>query len=175
VRREFIAVWGQRPITSITAHDVLAVIDAAVARGSPYQAHNLLGYARRIFNWAIARGVYGLDRSPCDRMRPGDVIGRKAPRAHVLSNAELRAFWQATGRMAYPYGPLFWLLALTGQRKSEVAEARWGEFDLGAGLWLIPRGRMKGDAPHVVPLTPEAVEILEALPRFKGGKRRSFD
>jgi len=71
--------------------------------------------------------------------------------------------------MAYPYGPLFRLLALTGQRKSEVAEARWGEFDLGAGVWLIPRGRMKGDAPHVVPLTPEAVALLKALPRFESG------
>ncbi len=169
VRREFIAPWGKRPITSITAHDVLAVIDAAVARGAPYQAHNLLGYARRIFNWAIARGVYGLDRSPCDRMRPGDVIGRKALRARVLSDPELRALWQATGSMAYPYGPLFRLLALTGQRKSEVAEARWGEFDFGAGLWHIPRGRMKGDAPHVVPLTPQALAILQTLPRFGRG------
>ncbi len=46
----------------------MAVIDAAVLRGASYQAHNLLGHVRRLFNWAIARGVYGLDRSPCDRM-----------------------------------------------------------------------------------------------------------
>jgi hypothetical protein len=59
--------------------------------------------------------------------------------------------------MPYPYGPLFRLLALTGQRKSEVAEARWSEFDIPGRLWHIPPGRMKGDAAHVVPLTPEAV------------------
>ena len=56
----------------------MAVIDAAVLRGSPYQAHNLLGHIRRLFNWAIARGLYGLDRSPCDRMKPKEVIGKKA-------------------------------------------------------------------------------------------------
>jgi integrase len=169
VRREFIARWGKRPITAITAHDVIAVLDDAVARGSPYQAHNLLGYVRRIFNWAIARGVYGIDRSPVDRMRPGDVIGKKALRTRVLTDAELHALWQGTGRMAYPYGPLFRMLALTGQRKSEVAEARWGEFDIRGALWQIPRGRMKGDAPHIVPLTPEATAILESLPRFDRG------
>jgi hypothetical protein len=78
IEREFIARWDGRPITDITAHDVIAVLDEVVARGAPYQAHNLLGHIRRLFNWAIARGVYGLDRSPCDRMKPRDVIGPKA-------------------------------------------------------------------------------------------------
>ena len=41
--------------------------------------------------------------------------------------------------MSYPYGPLFRMLALTGQRKSEVAEARWSEFDLVKKLWRFRR------------------------------------
>jgi hypothetical protein len=80
IRREFISRWADRPITEITRRDVLAVIDASVDRGNPYQAHNLLGYIRRIFNWAIARGVYGLDSSPCDRMRPKEIIGERKVR-----------------------------------------------------------------------------------------------
>ena len=130
IEREFIARWDGRPITDITAHDVTAVLDEAVARGAPYQAHNLLGHIRRLFNWAIARGVYGVDRSPCDRMKPKDVIGPKAVRTRVFNDSEWRVFWRATGDIKYPYGPLFRMLALTGQRKSEVAEARWSEFDL---------------------------------------------
>ena len=62
-------------------------------------------------------------------------------------------------------------LALTGQRKSEVAEARWPEFDLEQKLWAIPPERMKADAAHVVPLTPQVVEILQSLPRFDRGDR----
>jgi hypothetical protein len=107
LRREFIARWGERPITDITQHDVVAVLDEAVDRGAPYQAHNLLGHVRALFNWAIARGVYGLDRSPCDRMRPAAVIGKKLARQRVLDEGELRAFWQASWRLGYPYGPLF--------------------------------------------------------------------
>jgi integrase len=169
IEREFVSRWGKRPITDITRRDVMAVIDAAVDRGAPYQAHNLLGHVRRLFNWAIARDCYGLERSPCDRMKPKEVIGRKALRKRVLDDAELRAFWRATETAGYPYGPLFRMLALTGQRKSEVAEARWREFDVEKRLWIIPAERMKMDAAHVVPLTDEVLALLAQLPRFKKG------
>ena len=106
VRAEFIMRWGSRPIAEITPDDVVTVIDAAVARGAEYQAHNLLGLIRRLFNWAIGRSVYGLHHSPCDRLRPRDLIGRRAMRTRVLTDDELRAFWHATGAMRYPWGPL---------------------------------------------------------------------
>jgi integrase len=167
--REFISEWADRPITEISAHDVVTVIDAAVQRGAEYQAHNLLGHVRRLFNWAIGRNVYGLDRSPCDRMRPQDVIGKKALRTRVLDDVELGALWRVTTRLGYPDGPYYRMLLLTGQRKSEVAGARWSEFDLDKALWTIPAARMKMDAPHVVPLVPEVVVLLKTLPRFKRG------
>jgi integrase len=169
IEREFISRWGKRPITDITSRDVIKVIDAAVERGASYQAHNLLGHARRLFNWTIARGCYDLERSPCDRMKPKEVIGKKALRRRVLDDAELRAFWRATESAGYPYAPLFRMLLLTGQRKSEVAEARWREFDFEKKLWVVPADRMKMDAAHVVPLTDEVLAVVSQLPRFKGG------
>jgi integrase len=169
LRREFIDRWGDRPITDITQHDVVAVIDEVVDRGAPYQAHNLLGHVRTLFNWAIGRGVYGLERSPCDRLRPKQVIGRKFARQRVLNDAEIRALWAATEETGYPYGPLLRLLLVTGQRKSEVAEARWSEFDLKKREWVIPAARMKADAAHVVPLGDEAMKVLDGLHRFNKG------
>lgn len=159
---------GKRPIDSVTRHDIVRIIDDTVARGAKYQAHNLLGNVRAMFNWAIARGVYGIETSPCDRMPPRQVIGKKALRTRVLNDDELAALWKAAEQLGYPYGPLFQLLALTGQRKSEVAEARWSEFNLERRLWAIPPERMKADAPHVVPLSDDALAILRDLPRFKG-------
>jgi integrase len=64
---------------------------------------------------------------------------------------------------------LFQLLLLTGQRKSEIAEARWREIDLKARLLVVPAARVKSDAPHVVPLVADAMRIIEALPRFMNG------
>jgi integrase len=97
------------------------------------------------------------------------IVGKKAVRTRVLTDPEWRAFWRATGSMPYPYGPLFRLLALTGQRKSEVADSRWREFDVGKKLWVIPALRMKADAPHVVPLSDDVIAILESVPRLNRG------
>jgi integrase len=169
IRREFLPRWGNRPVTEITALDVRNVVKAAKDRGAPYQAHNLLVLARRLFSWAIDQHVYGLETSPCDRLKPKAIIGKKAMRTRILDSDELRAFWRATARLGYPYGPLFRMLALTGQRKSEVAESGWSEFDLARKLWTIPAARMKADAAHIVPLTDDVLAILKSLPRFKRG------
>ena len=169
LRREFILRWGERPIDSITPLDVSEIIRAAVKRGAIHEAHNLLGVIRRLFTWAISCGAYGLQHSPCDRLRPKDVVGvGKTTRKRVLNDAEVKALWEATepACMGYPFAPIYRLLAVTGQRKSEVSEARWGEFDLVEKLWTIPAERMKADAPHVVPLSSMAIKILESLPRF---------
>jgi integrase len=162
VRREFLCRWGRRPLAEITPQDVRDVVKAAKDRGAPYQAHNLLVLARD-------QQVYGLENSPCARLKPKAIIGKKAFRTRILAGDELRAFWRAANRLGYPYGPLFRLLALTGQRKSEVAKARWSEIDLAQRLWSIPPERMKAGAAHVVPLPDDAIAILKTLPRFGKG------
>jgi integrase len=169
VNREFISRWGNRPITEITASDVREAI-RQVKNRAPAQARNVLGHAKRLFDWAVAQEEeYGLNGNPAAGVRPKDIIGRKVPRQRVLTDTELRALWLAAGKLGYPYGPVFRLLALTGQRKSEVAEvASWREFDLKQKLWTIPAERMKGGAAHEVPLTDDVIAILQALPRFKG-------
>ena len=172
IRRELIPAWGRRPIADIAPLDVRYVIKAVKERGAPYQAHNLLVTARRMFSWAIDQHVYGLEASPCDRLKPKAIIGKKISRSRILDDEELCAFWRAMRRLGYPYGPLYQLLLLSGQRKSEVAEARWSEFDMQRKLWTIAGERMKGEgegAPHTVPLTADMIVILEALPRFKHG------
>jgi integrase len=169
IRREFIPVWGARPITDITALDVRALIKRVRDEGKTYQAHNLLGHVRRLYNWAIGQHVYGIESSPCDRLKPREIIGEKKERTRILNDAELRAAWRAADQIGYPYGPVFKLLMLTGQRKSEVAEARWSEFDLSKQIWTIPVERMKAGAAHVVPLSDNAMAILKPLPRFDGG------
>ena len=169
IRREFIPVWGARPITDITALDVRALIKRVRDEGKTYQAHNLLGHVRRLYNWAIGQHVYGIESSPCDRLKPREIIGEKKERTRILNDAELRAAWRAADRIDYPYGPVFKLLMLTGQRKSEVADARWAECDLAKKIWTIPVERMKAGAAHVVPLSDDAMAILKSLPRFDEG------
>src|SRR5262245_52423535 len=84
IRREFMPQWGRLPVTSITEGQVRDVVKAVKDRGSPYQAHNILGLARRLFSWAIDQRAYGLETSPCDRLKPKKIVGKKAPRKRVL-------------------------------------------------------------------------------------------
>lgn len=83
--REFIQTFGQRDIREIKRFDVLEILDAAVARGSTYQANRILANIRKLFNWAIERGI--VDSSP--------IIGMKAPtkeisRERVLGRVDKR-------------------------------------------------------------------------------------
>ncbi len=202
LRRVFVPLWGNRPISDIRRHDVLASIEAVRDHGTdhllaqhgikpskhrgfkrqrvsnnsrpaPVQARNLLGYLNRLFDWAIERGVYGLESSPCDHLRTTRILGNKRSSDRILTNDELFALQRAIRRFPYPYGPAYRLLLLSGLRLNEVADATWPEIDFGSKLWTIPGSRMKGKngraRPHVVPLTADMMALLETLPRFEQG------
>jgi integrase len=168
IRRELISQWGERQLKDVTRRDVVSLLEK-VAKDHPYVAHNLLGYVRQVYDWAIERDLYGIDTSPCDRIKAAKIIGEKQPRKRILNDSELRVVWQATGEMGYPFGPFIRMLLLTGQRLREVAEMSWGEVEFDKALLTIPAARMKGDEAHEVPLSPAAKELLEALPRFAAG------
>jgi integrase len=169
LRRIFIPAWGKRPISDITPLEVREIIKGFRDAGKLAAAHNLLGYVRRLFAWAIDQHIYGLEVSPCAQLKPKSIIGEKAVRTRVLSDRELRAVWLAADKVGYPFGPLTRLLLLTGVRKSEAAEASRSEVDLDKKLWTIPVERMKAAAVFAVPLSQDAVTLLKSLPRFDKG------
>lgn len=171
IRNQLIPVWGTRPIGEITRKDVVSLMEKVADRGRTGAfARNQFEHARAIFNWAIARSVYGLEHSPCDRLKPTDLIGAKRVKTRVLTDDELRAVWRAAGRTPYPYGSLVQFLLLTGTRLREAAHAARSEFELGNTLvWRIPAARFKSDAEHVLPMTPAMVDLFQSLPRHKRG------
>jgi integrase len=61
------------------------------------------------------------------------------------------------------------MLLLTGARHREVSEAPWSEMNLGKAIWTIDQARFKSNAEHVVPLTDDALALLNGLPRFRRG------
>jgi integrase len=173
IEREFLPAWGSTPIADITPLDVLTVIRAKKAT-APAMARNLLGTAKRLFQWAVDQHAYGLEKSPVADLKPTSLLGEKTVGDRTLSDDELFAFWRITSRMRYPAGPAYRLLLLTGLRLNEVADASWPEFNRREGIWVIPAERMKGRPnrarPHAVPLTKDIAAILDKLPRFNRGK-----
>lgn len=169
IRKELLPRWKDKPLSEVTRRDVKKMIAEILERGATYQAHHCLGHARTFFNWAIDEEIYGIESSPCERIKPKKAIGEKKPRQRVLKDPELKALWAAADSLGYPMGPLYRMLMLTGQRKGEVAGAQWREFDLAAKVWTIPPERFKSDAVHRVPLSDAVMAVLAELPSWAGG------
>ena len=92
-------------------------------------------------------------------------------RSRRLTDAEIFAFWRATGRMGYPVGPVYRMLLLTGLRLNEAAQMSWPEVH--GNTIVIPASRMKGREgkarEHLVPLSSAAQEVIASLPRIRNG------
>jgi len=162
--------WCDKPICEITKHDVNDLLDAkAESRdrrrkgaegGAAVQANRTLTRLRTLFRWAVDMELIATDPTAGVRTR----VKEKA-RDRALDHAEIRWFWRGCEAMGWPFGRLFELLLLSGQRRDEVGGMCWGELDLEKRIWTIPRERAKSDRAHIVHLSAPAVEIIEAMPR----------
>jgi integrase len=150
-----------RKVQDITKRDIVALLDTIHDR-APIMANRTLAVIRRLYTWAASRDI--VEASPCSMIDPP---AQEHSRDRVLTDDELRLFWNAAAADGWPYGPIFQLMALTGQREGEVAGMRWGEIDLEKKLWTLPASRVKNDEEHAVPLSDSAVEIIKSLPRIK--------
>ena len=146
-----------KPIALITRGDVAAVIDSAAIR-SPSAALVLHSHLRTVFSWALSRSLIEIDPS-------SGVPAPAKPKARdrVLSDEEMKAFWQAASAESWPFANIFKLLAITGQRREEVAGMRWREVDCDAGEWTIGKDRCKNGKAHTIDLHTAAVALLDPL------------
>ena len=152
--------WRSRQITEITRADVVALLDKIEDDVSLYQANRVLAAVRKLFNWAMLRGLISV--SP---IVPGMAREGEASRTRYLTLEELGTVWRAATRVGAPFGPLFQFLLVTGQRRGEVANARWSSIDLERDrLWSLTPEETKAGRSHLVPLSDLAMDILRAQP-----------
>jgi integrase len=154
LKHDFVATFGQTPIGDVTRMELVDLIDR-VERRAPSTARNLFAALRPFYKWCARKGY--IEASPLTDVtapKPGKA------RARVLSDEELRRVWIGAGNLGWPFSPIFRLLILTGQRRSEVAGMRWSELDVDQALWTIPGERVKNGVSHVLHLSPLALEII---------------
>jgi integrase len=163
LRQHVLPHWRGRLVHEITRRDVLKILDHVVDGGAPIAANRTLAAVRKFFNWCVARDI--LAASPCAGVKPPSA---ERARDRVLSDDELRLVWAAADKIGGTFGPLVKLLALTGQRRDEVARMRWDELNLDTRLWTLPPARTKNNQPHEVPLSKAALTVLQNVPRIAG-------
>lgn len=128
-------------------------------------------YGRAAFAWTVKRGA--VHANPFAALPIAKGI---AKRERVLTDDEIGEIWRAAGKVAAPYGDIVRLLVLTGQRRGEVAGMSWGELADDLATWTMPGERTKNGAPHMVPLSTPARDLLRALlPEHEVDARREIE
>jgi len=179
LERDLLPAWGRRPAGSITRGDVHALVYGIAAgegsrahagRPAPLAANRTLALVSRIYSYAVNAEYAGVASNPAYRLpRPGV----ERPRSRVLSDAEIRALWQATGEELLIPRAALRLLLLTGLRRGELLGARWRDVAADEmGTWLeIPGERTKNGRPLRAPLSSLAREILAQLAEARDPER----
>jgi integrase len=153
--------WGDLRVGDIKQKAVADLLDDMVERDAAVSANRLLSVLKKLFKDAVRREL--ITTSPAAQLEP---LTRERSRERALSDDELGWFWTATEQMAWPYGYLYRLAALTGQRRDQLRLMAWTELDLNNRTWTIPGTRMKGSREHVVALSDLASEALADIKRI---------
>jgi integrase len=160
LQRDLVDRVGSRSVHAISKRDIINLVNAIVDRGSPVAANKSLKVIKSFFNWCVGRAI--VERSPCEGIRAPTV---ERARDRVLTDTELAEIIRAGRQLGGPYGGIVEVLALTGQRRDEVARMSWDEIDLDRWVWTLPPTRTKNDKPHIVQLSDPAVVVIRAQSR----------
>jgi len=161
LRREVIPKWGTSSVHQIDKRRVIELVCEISARGAPSAANKLLKVVKTFFGWCVGRAI--LEISPAKGLA---APARETARDRVLDDDELTHIIGAARQINLPYGGIVELLALTGQRREEVAQLTWNEIDLASQTWTLPASRTKNGKPHIVHLSKEAIGVLMRVPRL---------
>ncbi|ASA50327.1 tyrosine-type recombinase/integrase [Salmonella enterica] len=158
---------GSRPIAEIKPMELLAVLSVLNDRGATEKLRKVRQRCGEVFRYAVITGRAEYNPAP-------DLVSAFAPhkKEHYafLKTDELPEFFRIlntyTGSLIVKLAMK--LLILTGVRPGELRQAEWCEIDFDNRLWEVPKERMKMRRPHCVPLSEQALNILERLKPMTG-------
>lgn len=180
---ELIPKFGELAADKLTPENVLSLVQAALDRGSPRTAQEILKQIKALYNWALGKKksrrvtlakedvktaqikqkiLPNLHDNPADTIS----IPKYKARSHHLENKPLKAFPALVRESALrdDVKNILLIQLMTFCRVGEVARAPRSEFNLKKGEWLIPAARYKTGRDHLVMLSTQVIEIFKSLP-----------
>jgi len=165
---------GKRPITEVTAPEILSALRRVENRGAIETAHRISQICGQVFRYAIVTGR--AERNPTADLRGALAPVKQKHHASITDPVEigklLRAIYDYRGsfvtRCALQLAPLFFV------RPGELRHAEWNEFDFEKAEWRIPAEKMKMRVQHLVPLCTQAMTILQELHAYTGEGKYLF-
>jgi len=170
-----ISALGSRPIDSITAEDVLGVVNPIAENGHVENAHEIRSRFSQIFRYAAARGFVTHDPAAMTidamvKRRRGEFAGVTDPKAVGELIRSIRGYRERH----FLVGSALLLSAYLFPRNTELRGMRWDEIDWERALWNVPGERMKMKRDHLVPLPTQALQVLKSVQHIDVGSPLVF-
>jgi integrase len=165
---------GARPVDAISPVELLAALKTIEAKGHLETARRMRSFASRVFRYAVATARASTD--PAMTLRGALVAPTVTHHSAILDARGVGALMRAIdGYNGQPMTQLALKLAPhVFVRPGELRQAEWEEIDLEAGVWKITASKMKMRQPHMVPLSRQAIAILQAAQALTGHNRYVF-
>jgi integrase len=165
---------GKRPMVEITPPELLSVIRRIEARGVLETAHRVLANCGQIWRYAVATGR-------AERNQAADLKGALPPvqGEHFAAITDPKGIGELLRKIegykgGYVTRAALSLAPLVFVRPSELRKAEWAEIDLDAAMWTIPADKMKMGRVHMVPLSAQAIAILNDIQPLTGAGKYVF-
>jgi integrase len=162
---------GKLPLHKINAVDTIEALDPLAKQGKLETLDNICGWINEVMVYSVNTGL--VHSNPLSNIKKAFNSPKSTP-LPALKPDELPELMIALNKASIKLVTrclLEWQLH-TMVRPAEAAGARWEEIDLKNSLWEIPENRMKGGKPHNVPLSPQALSLLDILKPFS--RQREF-
>ena len=166
--------FGNALITEVLAQDVFAMLQKIEERRAFETASRVLGFCSLIFDYAISTGIISFN--PCPALRRALTPYNKGQLAAITEPKAVGALMLSIddykGSMVVRSVLLF--SALTFCRPGEIRHAEWAEIDFTEEMWTIPAEKMKGREEHKVPLSKQALDVLNNIKPYTGNGKYVF-
>ena len=165
---------GKRPISQISAHEVLLALKRIERTGKYYTACSVRAICGQVFRYAIATAR--AERDVCADLKGALVTPKVEHRAAITNPQKVGALMRSIDD--YDGDPIvriaLRLLPHIFVRPGELRHAEWDEFDLTAKVWTIPAHKMKMQRAHQAPLSSQAITILNQIEHDRDHSRYLF-
>ena len=165
-------VLGTLPVNAIDTGLVLKVLEP-IWNTKTETASRIRGRIETVLDWATVRNHRQGEnparwRGHLDKTLPNQSKVRKVKHHAALPYEAIGGFVATLRKTESVSALALEFIILTATRTSEAIGAKWDEFDLDNGIWIIPGDRMKTGIEHRVPLSAPALSIIENMPRIDG-------
>ena len=145
-------------LEEIDRRTIAVLLGQVETNSGPIARNRLRSSLSAFFAWAIQEGL-----GEVNPVAGTGVADEGNGRDRVLTQDELRKLWRNLGEDKF--SDIVRLLLLTGQRRGEISALSWSEVDLAKGMIILPPARTKNKRLHELPLSRQALAIIERTPR----------